>query len=54
MLRMRIRELEKQVNDMNAVPANTPATPSNLLTSSPVETEESMAAANASSTADKS
>ena len=46
MLRMRIRELEKQVNDLNAVPANTPATPSNLVTSPPVEMEEeaSMAA----------
>ena len=51
MLRMRIRELEKQVNDLNAVPANTPSTPSNLMTSPPLEAEEeaSMAAAIASS-----
>ena len=51
MLRMRIRELEKQVNDLNAVPANTPSTPSNLVTSPPLEAEEegSMAAAIASS-----
>lgn len=38
MLRVRIRDLEKQVNDMNAAPANTPATPSNL-TSPPAEAD---------------
>lgn len=57
MLRMRIRELEKQVSDLNAAPANTPSTPSNLMTSPPLEAEEeaSMVAAIASSsgTADK-
>jgi hypothetical protein len=37
MLRMRIRELEKQVNEAHAAPANTPATPSNLVTSPPVQ-----------------
>lgn len=37
MLRMRIRELEKQVADATAMPANTPATPSNLTTSPPIE-----------------
>ena len=36
MLRMRIRELERQVSDLNASPANTPATPSNLMTSPPL------------------
>ena len=36
MLRMRIRELERQVSDLNASPANRPATPSNLMTSLPV------------------
>lgn len=41
MLRLRIRELEKQVNDLHAAPANTPATPSNL-TSPPVEVEEEL------------
>ena len=39
MLRMRIRDLEKQVNELNAVPANTPSTPSNLMTSPPLEAE---------------
>lgn len=37
MLRLRIRELEKQVSEAHASPANTPATPSNLATSPPVE-----------------
>lgn len=37
MLRMRIRELEKQASEAHAVPANTPATPSNLVTSPPIE-----------------
>lgn len=40
MLRARIRELEKQVNDLNSVPANTPATPSNLVTSPPLERQD--------------
>ncbi|KIX04089.1 uncharacterized protein Z518_07642 [Rhinocladiella mackenziei CBS 650.93] len=39
MLRMRIRELEKQISELNALPANTPVTPSNLVTSPPVEAE---------------
>ncbi|EXJ70997.1 uncharacterized protein A1O5_05990 [Cladophialophora psammophila CBS 110553] len=36
MLRMRIRELEKQISELTASPANTPVTPSNLVTSPPV------------------
>jgi hypothetical protein len=39
MLRARIRELEKQVNELNHVPANTPARESNLA-SPPVEAQE--------------
>ena len=45
MLRLRIRELEKQVSEANAAPANTPATPSNLATSPPVEGESTSGAA---------
>ncbi|KEF57576.1 uncharacterized protein A1O9_05494 [Exophiala aquamarina CBS 119918] len=45
MLRMRIRELEKQISDMSTAPANTPAIPSNLVTSPPVEAEEEASAA---------
>jgi hypothetical protein len=37
MLRLRIRELERQINDMNATQANTPPIPSNLATSPPVD-----------------
>jgi len=40
MLRMRIRELEKQIAEMSTAPANTPPMPSNLVTSPPVEAEE--------------
>jgi len=40
MLRLRIRELERQISDLNAPPANSPATPSNLGTSPPVEMED--------------
>jgi len=40
MLRMRIRELEKQISDLSSAPANTPAIPSNLVTSPPVEADE--------------
>ncbi|KIV83377.1 hypothetical protein PV11_05408 [Exophiala sideris] len=39
LLRSRIRELEKQVAEMSAAPANTPPTPSRLATSPPVEAE---------------
>ncbi len=57
MLRMRIRDLEKQVNELNTVPANTPSTSSNLMTSPPLEAgeEASMAASipASSSTTDK-
>lgn len=45
MLRMRIRDLEKQISELSAAPANTPATPSNLVTSHPVETEADGSAA---------
>lgn len=37
MLRLRIRELERQINDMNATQANTPSIASNLATSPPIE-----------------
>jgi hypothetical protein len=37
MLRLRIRELERQINDMNATQANTPSIASNLVTSPPIE-----------------
>lgn len=37
MLRLRIRELERQITDMNPTQANTPPIPSNLATSPPVE-----------------
>lgn len=40
MLRMRIRELEKQVQERQHSPANTPAQPSNLVTSPPLEPED--------------
>lgn len=40
MLRLRIRDLEKQISEMSSAPANTPAVPSNLVTSPPVEAEE--------------
>jgi hypothetical protein len=33
MLRMRIRELERQINDLSASPRNTPIPPSNLVSS---------------------
>ena len=36
MLRLRIRELERQINDLNSSQANTPVVPSNLATSPPV------------------
>ncbi|OAP55033.1 hypothetical protein AYL99_10733 [Fonsecaea erecta] len=36
MLRMRIRELEKQISELTASPANTPAIPSNLVSNPPV------------------
>jgi hypothetical protein len=42
MLRARIRELEKQVNELNHVPANTPARESNLMTSPPLEAQEEL------------
>ena len=46
MLRVRIRELEKQMAEVSTAPANTPSTPSNLVTSPPVEAEvEGMRAA---------
>lgn len=45
MLKMRIRELEKQITELNAAPANTPAIPSNLVTSPPVEAEDDASAA---------
>ena len=44
MLRARIRELEKQLTETNDLPANTPATPSNLVTSPPVEGQTAAAA----------
>ncbi|KAK5044527.1 hypothetical protein LTR84_010738 [Exophiala bonariae] len=44
MLRLRIRDLEKQVSEMSSAPANTPAVPSNLVTSPPVEAEEDVSA----------
>jgi hypothetical protein len=37
MLRLRIRELERQIGDMNATQANTPSIASNLATSQPIE-----------------
>ena len=37
MLRLRIRELERQINEMNATQANTPPIASNLATSQPIE-----------------
>ena len=45
MLRMRIRDLEKQISELNAMPANTPATPSNLVSSPPIEAEREASAA---------
>jgi len=46
MLRMRIRDLEKQISEMHALSSNTPATPSNLLTeSSSADAAEAEAAA---------
>lgn len=48
MLRMRIRELERQISDLSASPRNSPATPSNLATSLPLrgaQTEEAEASA---------
>lgn len=45
MLRMRIRELEKQISEMSSAPANTPIIPSNLVTSPPVEADEEASAA---------
>ena len=40
MLRLRIRELERQVGEMNSSPANTPAISSNLSTSPPLEARD--------------
>lgn len=37
MLRLRIRELERQIGDMNATQANTPSIASNLATSPTIE-----------------
>ncbi|KAJ9614217.1 hypothetical protein H2200_002353 [Cladophialophora chaetospira] len=37
MLRMRIRELERQISDLGTSPRNTPTIPSNLATSTPVQ-----------------
>ncbi|KIW63216.1 hypothetical protein PV04_10080 [Phialophora macrospora] len=37
MLRMRIRELERQISDLSPSPRNVPVTPSNLATSPPVQ-----------------
>ncbi|EXJ82500.1 hypothetical protein A1O3_06313 [Capronia epimyces CBS 606.96] len=45
MLRMRIRELEKQLSELSAAPANTPSIPSNLVSSPPVEAQEEASAA---------
>ncbi|RVX75997.1 hypothetical protein B0A52_00354 [Exophiala mesophila] len=45
MLRMRIRELEKQIGELSTAPANTPIHPSNLVTSPPVEAEDEASAA---------
>lgn len=43
MLKLRIRELERQVGDMNPNnQANTPPVPSNLATSPPVETASAL------------
>jgi hypothetical protein len=40
MLRLRIRELERQIGEMGSLQANAPVTPSGLGTSPPVETED--------------
>lgn len=40
MLRLRIRELEKQVADLNGVPSNGTLTQSNLVSSPPIEAQE--------------
>lgn len=45
LLRSRIRELEKQISELSAAPANTPPTPSNLATSPPMEAEDASPAA---------
>lgn len=39
MLRMRIRELERQISDLSPSPRNTPVIPSNLATSAPVQSQ---------------
>lgn len=54
MLRMRIRDLEKQISDMSSAPANTPVVPSNLVTSPPVEAEEEASPAPIPTASDKS
>lgn len=54
MLRMRIRDLEKQISDMSSAPANTPVVPSNLVTSPPVEAEEEVSPAAIPAVSDKS
>lgn len=45
MLRMRIRELEKQLSELTSAPANTPTVPSNLVSSPSVEAQEEASAA---------
>jgi hypothetical protein len=48
LLRSRIRELEKQISELSAAPANIPPTPSNLATSLPMEAEDAPPAASQS------
>jgi hypothetical protein len=50
MLRLRIRELEKQVSELSEIPANTPATPSNLVTSPPLDAEPAVSTTSAGAT----
>lgn len=54
MLRMRIRELEKQVSEMSSLPDNTPATPSNLVSASSMTTEEVVVSSRGNTEVEKS